>query len=70
MPNDGDLIKTLGVENQVPKELWADHAAVDIGRNSHFERHAVGSQENLSATEQDEDGSGPIITVHLVISKT
>jgi hypothetical protein len=58
LSNEHGLVETLSVEKQVAKELWADHAAVEIGRNSQFE-----AREG----EQDEDESNPVIRIHLVI---
>jgi hypothetical protein len=58
LSNEHGLVETLSVEKQVAKELWADHAAVEIGRNSQFE-----TQEG----EQDEDESNPVVRIHLVI---
>lgn len=37
LSNDCALVETVSVEKQMAKELWADHAVAEIGRNSTFE---------------------------------
>jgi hypothetical protein len=37
LSNDCALVETVSMEKQMAKEMWADHAVVEIGRNSKFE---------------------------------
>lgn len=51
-------------EKQYPKELWGDHAAVEMGRNSRFENSvpARGTMQDLQRVR----GVNPLIRIHYV----
>ncbi|KAH7071268.1 hypothetical protein BKA63DRAFT_70049 [Paraphoma chrysanthemicola] len=65
LPDDRGLVETVSIEKQIPKELWADHVAVEIGRNSKVEPPI----DHCSLVKQSKTGgqpeSPPVITIHL-----
>lgn len=52
LSNDRALMETVSVEKHVAKELWADHAVAEMGRNSQFEESLRRSLEKPGMGEQ------------------
>ena len=65
LPEDHALAESdADAEKKHPKELWGDHAAVEIGRNSRYE-------DSLSSSEPVREahtvrGVNPLIRIHYV----
>ncbi|KAH7079494.1 hypothetical protein FB567DRAFT_551925 [Paraphoma chrysanthemicola] len=65
LPDDRGLVETLSIEKQIPKELWADHVAVEIGRNSKVEPPIDYCSLMKRSTTEGQPEPPPVITIHL-----
>lgn len=64
LSNESGLAEILSVERQHPREIWADHVAVEIGRNSQVEPPIDGTLAKQRATES-QVVLPPVIRIHL-----
>lgn len=65
LPEDRALAETdAAAEKKHPKELWADHAAVEMGRNSRFEDSLP--NQGMMQEVQNVRGVNPLIRIHYV----
>lgn len=65
LSEDRALVESdAAAEKKPPKELWADHAAVEIGRNSRFEDSSFSLRTAQGV--QNVRGVNPLIRIHYV----